>query len=57
MERNNQITLEKPEGKTERHYRRKIGKTTYLVTALFNDKAAETVVDKIEKMLVNDTRI
>jgi len=35
---------------------RKIGKTTYLVTASPSDKATDTIAEKIEKLIIKGMR-
>lgn len=37
-------------------YRRKLGDTTYLVSAVFSEEGTETVIDRISRLLDSRTR-
>ena len=37
-------------------FSRKIGNTTFVVSVAFNDKASETIEDKILRLVVSDTQ-
>jgi len=41
---------------TQGYFSRRIGNTTFLVSVAFNDKASESIEDKILRLVVSDTQ-
>ena len=52
----NKIISTVPTGAKTSHFSRKIGNTTFVVSVLFNEKASESIEDKVLRLVANEYR-